>query len=663
MKSFSIKQFFVFILITILFSEGFLFFNFYANYKKSVSHLLTQSIQTDILNLKHFLDKNLKSTNISDITSQLNNIKVTNTLIQDMHIYDNFHNLLYSDLANNKNQGTHCPNIATIKSQNIFDVACYSFETTLYDGLDPYYFHNEVYINRSFIDDLLLKNLQEQILPYLLFILFTLILLWILIKKKIVLALEKLRQYAYYNDEAPNRFFIKEIESIRYSLFMTFTRLKKEQNELYKLSTKDPLSGLYNRLSLMEKLQWFISKYERSNTSFALLFLDLDNFKDINDSKGHNFGDEVLKHIASTLAEVVRENDIVSRFGGDEFVLLLPDLSDETQIFELLNRLQKRLADTIVIDNISYTTTASIGVTIYPRDGKDIHTLLKNADIAMYKSKALGKNNFHFFTENLNTIVQNKITMQRKIENALEHEYFELYYQPKVDIKTNKIISCEALIRLNDPIEGLIPPDEFIAIAEENNSIVAMGEWIITQATQQIQMWQKERLCKDLKVSINISAQQFSDNNLIKHITKETKKIDITKLDIELTESILAKDYNIVLNIIDSLKRLGLTLSLDDFGTGYSSLSYLKNIPFNTIKIDKSFIDDFLTNEKNLSFVKMIINIAKTLHLEVVAEGVETEEQMNKLMELECDVYQGYLCSKPLRAKDFELLVHKTNAS
>jgi len=176
-------------------------------------------------------------------------------------------------------------------------------------------------------------------------------------------------------------------------------------------------------------------------------------------------------------------------------------------------------------------------------------------------------------------------------------------------------------------------------------------------------MWQKERLCKDLKVSINISAQQFSDNNLIKHITKETKKIDITKLDIELTESILAKDYNIVLNIIDSLKRLGLTLSLDDFGTGYSSLSYLKNIPFNTIKIDKSFIDDFLTNEKNLSFVKMIINIAKTLHLEVVAEGVETEEQMNKLKELECDVYQGYLCSKPLRAKDFELLVHKTNAS
>jgi len=661
MKSLSIKKFFLFALLTIIVSEGFIFFHFYSHYKKSVSLLLTQNIQNDILSLKHFLDKNLKSNNITNITSQLNNVNVTSNLIEDVRIYDNFHTLLYSDLV--KEKESTCPNISTINSSTILDVPCYSFATTLYNGLQPYYFQNEVHINKSFIDNLLAKNLQEQIIPYVLFIFATILLLWLLVKREIVLALEKLRQYAYYNNEAPKKFFIKEIESIRYSLSMTFSRLQEEQNKLYKLSTKDPLSGLYNRLSLMERLQWFVSQHKRSHTSFALLFLDLDNFKNINDSKGHNFGDEVLKHISSTLLEIVRENDIVSRFGGDEFVILLPDVSDEKRVVEFLDRVQKELATPIVFDNFRYTTTASIGITLYPRDGKDGQTLLKHADIAMYKSKELGKNNFHFFTESLNAIVQNKIAMQRKIENALEHKHFELYYQPKVEIKTGRIISCEALIRLNDPIDGLISPDSFIPIAEENNSIIAMGEWIITQATRQVEIWQEDALCQNLKVSINVSAKQFSDKNLLKHIAKETQKIDISKLDIELTESILAKDYDKVLSTLQSLKTLGLTLSLDDFGTGYSSLSYLKNIPYDTIKIDKSFIDDFLVNEKNLSFVKMIINIAKTLHLEVVAEGVETQEQMSKLMELECDMYQGYLCSKPLPAKEFELLVHRTNAS
>jgi len=268
----------------------------------------------------------------------------------------------------------------------------------------------------------------------------------------------------------------------------------------------------------------------------------------------------------------------------------------------------------------------------------------------------MGKNNYQFFTDNLNKIVQDKITMQRLIDDALEHNYFQLYYQPKVDLKTGKIVSCEALIRLIDPIKGLIPPIEFIPIAEENNAIVSIGKWVIEESTRQIKEWRESDL-EDMRIAINISAKQFSDAAFLPLLEKETQDIESKNLEIELTETVLASDNDVLLNLFQAIKSMGIRLALDDFGTGYSSLSYLKNIPFDTIKIDKSFIDDITTDEKGKSFVEMIVKISETLELEIVAEGVERQEQRDILQNLHCHLYQGYLCSQPLPVREFELLV------
>jgi len=300
-----------------------------------------------------------------------------------------------------------------------------------------------IYIDKTYINGLIIKQIKRTLIVLLVTALIFTIFFWILFRAYIITPLEKLRQYAYYSEDPPQNFFIKEIESIRYSLNMTFKRLKQEQEELYNLSTKDPLSGLYNRLSLVEKLNWLISN-------------------------GHEFGDKILKYISDVLLNATRNNDIVSRLGGDEFVVVLPDFKDENKIVEITQRLKEKLSTPFKIDNEDYQITASMGIAIYPKDGDSVQTLLQNADIAMYKSKEVGKNNFQFFTDAINKAVQEKIKMQRIIKDALSHNNFKLFYQPKTDIKTNKIVGCEALIRLIDPIEGLIPPYKFISIAEEN---------------------------------------------------------------------------------------------------------------------------------------------------------------------------------------------------
>jgi len=414
------------------------------------------------------------------------------------------------------------------------------------------------------------------------------------------------------------------------------------------------LSGLYNRLSLIEKLNWLISKGKRDKDEFAIIFLDLDNFKNINDSKGHECGDKILVHISKLLLKATRTNDIVSRLGGDEFVVVLPEFTNETKIVEVVQRLKKELNEPFTLDDDEYQITASMGIAIYPKDGDNVQMLLKNADIAMYKSKELGKNNYQFFTDAINKTVQERIKMQHIIRNALQNNYFKLFYQPKVDIQTNKIVACEALIRLIDPIEGIIPPFKFISIAEENLSIIPLGEWIIKEAVAQIKLWESTPL-QNIKVSINLSGIQFKDSQLLQKIDSYTKEIERSKLDIELTESVLIEEFDERLEVIKKIKKLGISLSLDDFGTGYSSLSYLKDIPFDTLKIDKAFIDNIYTKD-DLSFINMIIGIAEDLHLNVVAEGVETQEQLELLKEINCEQYQGYLCSKPVPAKEFEEL-------
>ncbi|WP_151900662.1 putative bifunctional diguanylate cyclase/phosphodiesterase [Sulfurimonas hydrogeniphila] len=657
MNSISIKSFILSIIFVAFALEGYIFYNFFENSKETISKLLQTSIQTDVLNLKHFMEKNLKQKDINFIASHIDNIIIINPTVKDIHILDSNKNIIYH--ANiryeNHNHSTQkCLPISKITNTNIFKQQCYSFSIKTFHGLQAKYYYANVYIDEAYTHGLIAQQIRKILVAFLVSAFVFILFLWILSKIYIITPLEKLRQYAYYSRNPPKNFFVKEIESIRYSLNMTFKRLQQEQEELYNLSTKDPLSGLYNRLSLIEKINWLIAKSKRDKKEFAIIFLDLDNFKNINDSKGHAFGDKILLHIAQVLLKTTRENDIVARLGGDEFVVILPDFTNENTIIEIAQRLKEKLSLPFRIEDEEYQITASMGIAIYPKDGRDVQTLLKNADIAMYKSKELGKNNFQFFTNAINKAVQEKIHMQQIIKDALQHNHFKLYYQPKVDIKTKKIVGCEALIRLIDPVEGIIPPYRFIGIAEENRTIIPLGEWIIQEAVAQIKKWEQTPL-KNIKISVNLSAVQFQDPKLLQKIQKYTQDIDRSKFDIELTESVLIQHFKERLNIIKNIKKLGITLSLDDFGTGYSSLSYLKDIPFDTLKIDKAFIDNIYTKD-DLTFINMIVGIADDLHLNVVAEGVETKEQLKLLEEINCKEYQGYLCSKPVPPKEFEKL-------
>ncbi len=656
MKNLSIKLFTIIVLTLLFTSGGFIFYKFFEESKDTTASLLEENIQVNLLNIKYFLDKNLKKNNINQLTAYLDNIVHSNTVIDDIHIINNDKKLLYSTDRDSHtfHKGIRCIPISQIINSDIFNQECYSFSVKLFDRLTPYYYTTNVYLDKKYLSSLLHDKVKKYATLFVGSFFLLLILLWFVINKLLVQPLEELRQFAYYSTKVPRQFFIQELESIRYSLDLTLKRLKKEQQELFKISTKDPLSGLYNRLSLIEKINWLISKSKRSDARFALLFLDLDNFKNINDSRGHEFGDKVLQHVAQVLLHSVRNNDIVSRLGGDEFVIVLPDIQDNDAILEVIYRIRDALNTPVVFDNYKYNITCSIGITIHPKDGKSVTELLKNADIAMYKSKALGKNNFHFFTESLNEEIQEKIQIQRLMVSGLDEGYFQLFYQPKVDINSNKIVGCEALIRLIDPVHGLIPPDKFIYIAEENNFIIPLGKWIIEEGAKQLKKWENTPL-KDLRLSINVSGVQFKDPNLINTLENAINTIDRSKLEIELTESVLMSDFDEKLDTIHKFKELGLRLSLDDFGTGYSSLSYLKKIPFDTLKIDKSFIDD-LESTKDQSFINMIVTIADELKLDVVAEGVENKEQLEYLKKMKCEQYQGYYCSKPLPVKEFEAL-------
>ena len=653
MKNISIKQFSFIVLIFMVVNVFLLFYDFYLKEKRITESLLQTNLQTAALNLNGFLRKNFNPKHIGNITSQLDSRIVSNKTIASIEIINENNQTVYSsfDYAKGKShQNQKCTPITKISKSDLEKSTCYEFSIDYFSGLHAHKYRVIIGVDQHYIHKILTEEAKQILFVALLFTFIFFIVVYILLKRYVITPLEALRRYAYYSEYSPKELLIKEFESIRYSLELTFKRLKNEQENLYNLSTKDPLTQLYNRNDLYSQVNRIIASANRTNKKFAIIFLDLDNFKNINDSIGHHFGDIVLKRIANYLRSAIRENDIPARIGGDEFLIVLPEIEDEHNILEVVKRIQSHIAAPIHINNERYNITVSMGVAVYPKDGKDFNTLLKHADIAMYKAKALGKNNYQFFTDQLNKNVQEKIKMQALLANALEKQHFELFYQPKVDINTNTITGCEALIRLIDPKEGIISPDRFIPVAEENGMIITIGEWIVKEACQQIEKWQSTSL-KDVKLSINVSGLQLEDKNFLRMLENNLSCIEGTKLDIELTESVLMKDFDEKIKLLNKMKNLGISLSLDDFGTGYSSLSYLRDIPFDTLKIDKSFID---TMQENKAFINMIIGISRDLELEVVAEGVETQQQLEYLKAMQCEMYQGYLCSKPLPAHQFE---------
>jgi diguanylate cyclase (GGDEF)-like protein len=480
-----------------------------------------------------------------------------------------------------------------------------------------------------------------------------LIFIFILIRRYITKPLEELRQYAYYNNVVPKVFKVRELETIRYSMVDTFSRLEKEKKELYLMARTDSLSGLSNRNSLNEYLGRLIISAKRANKEFAFLYLDIDHFKSINDSLGHNIGDELLQSISILFKKILRPSDFIARIGGDEFVIIIQDYESYFDLSTIINRIQKQLSRNWTIKTNPINISCSIGISFFPKDGETQIDLMKNADIAMYEAKKQGRDQYHFYTEELNQSVQKSILLDKSMRQALKNDEYQIFYQPKVDIKSSKIVGVEALIRWISPKDGVINPNSFIALAEENNFIQELGEWIINEVIGQYIKWREKEI--NISISINISAKQLSMPNFANKLISKLKKnnIDASEIDLEITEYIFMQDSLDTKANLNKLHAYGISISMDDFGTGYSSLSYLKKFPITYLKIDKSFIDDFNTKEGS-AFVETIVKLGQTLNMKIIAEGIESIEQLEYLSKIKCNQYQGFYCSKPLNTKDFE---------
>jgi diguanylate cyclase len=431
--------------------------------------------------------------------------------------------------------------------------------------------------------------------------------------------------------------------------------LENANARLQHLATHDSLTELPNRLLLDDRLSQAIAYAERREGSMvAVLVIDLDRFKMINDSLGHHGGDELLKEVANRLRGVLRKSDTLARTGGDEFVLIADEIGGLPDIELLAHRLVACFAKPFHILSVDIHTAPSIGISIYPTHGNRADELMVNADGAMYHSKKLGGNTFSFFTPSMNEFAQERLELENALRRALVRNEFELHYQPKVDVASGRISSTEALIRWHHPERGLVAPGEFIPLAEETGFILQIGEWVLREACRQAREWQLNGMAP-MRVAINMSAQQFQQKNLLSVVQSALENADLepTFLEIELTESAVMHNATASAAILEQLSRIGVHISIDDFGTGYSSLNYLRRFPLDKLKIDRCFIKDVVGNPEDAAIVHAIISLAHSLRLKVIAEGVETEQQLEFLRSLGCDQYQGFFCSPAMNAEDF----------
>jgi len=433
---------------------------------------------------------------------------------------------------------------------------------------------------------------------------------------------------------------------------------QENQNKMWQQAYYDELTGLANRKLCIKKISEEIERSSRTETPFAVLFIDLDRFKNVNDSLGHHIGDNLLCQAAERLNTIIRNTDLLVRLGGDEFVIILTEIHDMQNVEVVANSLLSALNKKFILKEKNQAIiTASIGIALYPHDSDSVNGLLKNADTAMYQAKDKGKNQYQFFTREMNNRVMNYVKIEQDLHTALEYQQFELYYQPVIDLKTNKIVSVEALVRWNSPKNGLVFPDDFIPIAEETGMIVPMGKWIIQEAMLQVKDW-NARCDHTIKMAINVSTRQFCDRNIsiVEIIRNSLDKTGISAnvIELEITENLLMEDSPELEKTLNQLSGMGIKIFMDDFGTGYSSLSYLKKFPIDVLKIDRSFVWNMDKDEGDKRLVKSIINMAKSMELTVLAEGVETEKHEKLLTDMGCDLVQGYLYSKPVPAKKLE---------
>jgi len=444
------------------------------------------------------------------------------------------------------------------------------------------------------------------------------------------------------------------------------TRLKQAEEEIRMLAFYDSLTGLANRSLFLDRLEQAVAGARRTGQKFALLFLDLDQFKLINDTLGHHIGDLLLKQVSARLKANIRSNDtaamtgqdpldsVIARLGGDEFTVLLSNIKEPESAAKVAMRLINEIADTYQLEGHDVSMTASIGISVYPEDGTESHSLLKNADSAMYHAKNNGRNNYQFYKESLNWAATERFSMERDLKKALANEEFVLFYQPRIELSSRRIVGAEALIRWIHPTKGMISPDKFIHIAEESGQIIDINRWVLHTACRQKNQWIEAGL-PPLNVAVNLSGYKLSSQNIIRTIKEAlgSRSNQNECLEIEITENVLMQDTQETVSTLKQIKALKLRIALDDFGTGYSSLSYLTSFPVDIIKIDRSFVMGCTTEPKNLIIIKAIIAMGHSMDKQIVAEGIETEEQFELMKSLGCDEGQGYFFKHPVPQEVF----------
>ncbi len=435
--------------------------------------------------------------------------------------------------------------------------------------------------------------------------------------------------------------------------FIDISKRKQAEEKIAHMAFFDQLTNLPNSTSLKDKLFPIFEEARRHGNLVGVLVLDLDNFKVINDSKGHEFGDKILKLVAYRIIESIRVYDLVSRQGGDEFTIILPDLNDEKEAAIVAESILDAMNHPFHLGEEKIFINVSIGLAIYPNDGKDSNTLLKNADSALNLAKQKGKNGYMYFTSELQTLVSERLELESRMRLALEEGQFSLVFQPKIDLKTYSPIGVEALLRWNFPNRGMIPPDVFIPIAEETGMILSIGEWVIKNAIQTLKSWDLAGI-KNLSMAVNISTKQFKHEKLISVISEKLNdsKIDPSLLEIEITESSLMENADEAAKTLNKIRNLGINIAIDDFGTGYSSLGYLRKFPISCLKIDRSFVSEITSDRDSEKIIHAVSNLAHNLGLSVVAEGAETLEQVDLLLGMGIDSIQGFYFSRPLSATD-----------
>ena len=434
---------------------------------------------------------------------------------------------------------------------------------------------------------------------------------------------------------------------------------KQAEEEMRRLANYDHLTGLPNRTLFLDRMEQSLARARRSRKPMALLFIDVDRFKSVNDSLGHNVGDQLLYQIGQRLLECVRTSDTVARLGGDEFTVIIEDCNEPKSVTLTCERILASLSESMLLEGTEVNLGASIGVSMYPSDGTTVQALLQNADSAMYKAKDRGRNNYQFFTQDMHAKAMQRLSSENALRRALKNDEMVLHYQPQFDIKEGGVVGVEALVRWQDPELGLVPPGEFIQLAEETGLIVPLGQWVLEEACRQTGIWYKSSRGKRLHVAVNLSVRQFTMQNL-KRVVEDAllaSSLPPSALQFEITESLIMQDVKASIRILEDLKSLGVRIALDDFGTGHSSLMYIKHLPVDIIKIDRAFVQGIATNEYDAAIARVILTLADRLKFRVIAEGVETLAQMKQLAAEGCHLMQGFLFSPPLPAEECDRLL------